>query len=169
MHRSLCTRSIQKWQRTHFTYTSIKKSNEGDIGMANCTSGTRGCIPHPYIFVQLLRAETRYFHSRCEIGEEQSLGNDAHLLPSWISGFIPRGSNSNHTVTMLRLLTSTLCYTRSHKPHTTSLNFYNTRARGRSRRGTLSKMASFIAETRDFHWRCGGKRSLGDDAHLWPS
>ena len=31
--------------------------NEGDIGMANYekTSGTRGCIPHPYIFVQLLQ------------------------------------------------------------------------------------------------------------------
>ena len=48
------------------------------------------------------------------------------------------------------LLTSTLCYTRSHKPrivHTTSLNVHNTCARGRSRRGTLSKMVSFIVDS----------------------
>ena len=48
------------------------------------------------------------------------------------------------------LLTSTLCYTRGHTPrivHTTSPNFHNTRARGRSRRSTLSKMASFIVDS----------------------
>ena len=75
-----------------------------------------------------------------------------------------RGSNSDCTVTTLRYN----LYARSHKPHTTSLNFHITRARMRSRRGTLSKMASFRAETRDFHSRCGigEERSLGDDAHL---
>ena len=63
------------------------------------------------------------------------------------------------------LLTSTLCYTRSHKKP--RINFQHACAR----RGTPSKMASFIAETRDFHSRCGigEERSLGDDAHLWPS
>ena len=38
---------------------------------------------------------------------------------------------------------------------------HNTRARRRSRRGTLSKMASFIVETRDFHSRRGmGARTI---------
>ena len=42
------------------------------------------------------------------------------------------------------LLTSTLCYTRwSHSAH----YYHNTCARGRRRRGTLSKMASFIVDS----------------------
>ena len=56
--------------------------------------------------------------------------------------FYTRGSNSDRTVTTLRYYLR-LFYTRSHKPHTLSY----TRARGRSRRGTLSKMASFIVDS----------------------
>ena len=47
-----------------------------------------------------------------------------------------------------------------HKPRIVH-TLHNTRARGRSRRGTLSKMASFIAEIRDFHSRRGmGARTI---------
>ena len=42
------------------------------------------------------------------------------------------------------LLSSTQCYTRSHKLR---IHTQNTRARGRSRRGTLSKIASFIVDS----------------------
>ena len=54
----------------------------------------------------------------------------------------------------------TLCYTHL----ANSAKLHNTRARGRSRRGTLSKMASFIVDscqTRDFHSRRGmGARTI---------
>ena len=42
--------------------------------------------------VMFIHAETRDFHSRCGIGEEGSLGNDAHLIDQFgtkISGFTP--------------------------------------------------------------------------------
>ena len=45
---------------------------------------------------------------------------------------------------------ATNLYAMLHKPrivHTTSLKFHNTRVHGRSRRGTLSKMASFIVDS----------------------
>ena len=55
------------------------------------------------------------------------------------------------------LQTSTLCYTNS--AHTIYAKLHNTRARERSRRGTLSKMIR--AETRDFHSRRGmGARTI---------
>ena len=63
--------------------------------------------------------------------------------PSFTDFWLCRRGDRTRTAPLRR-------YTRSHKPrivHTTSLNFHDTRARGRSRRGTLSKMASFIVDS----------------------
>ena len=69
-----------------------------------------------------------------------------------------RGSNSDRTVTTLRYKPLRYATLTCHKP------LHNTRARGRSRRGTLSKVASFIVDScraRDFHSRRGiGARTI---------
>ena len=70
-----------------------------------------------------------------------------------------RGSNSDRTVTTLRYKPLRYATLTCHKP------LHNTRARGRSRRGTLSKRwrRSLLihAETRDFHSRRGiGARTI---------
>ena len=77
-----------------------------------------------------------------------------HRRSIWISGFIPQGLNSNRTVTMLRLLTSTLCYTRS--------------MRGGGEVGGAHYPKWRRSLLIDFHSRCGigEEPSLGDDAHL---
>ena len=77
------------------------------------------------------------------------------------------------------LLTSRLCYTRSHKPrivytNNTSLNFHTRVCVGEEGGAHYPKWRRSLlirAETRDFHSRRGNgeELSLGDDAHLRPS
>ena len=76
------------------------------------------------------------------------------ILPSLVLVFFSLcstwGSNSDRTLQRYTTNLHAMLHSRSqtaNSAHTTSPNFHNTRARGRSRHSTLSKMPSFIVDS----------------------